>query len=610
MSDGIKRKGEILKRLIESATAARKDSLAIGKEIEKYGYNKDHDFQYSDYKEDYFFKATVAKTAEYIETVGPALYQQNPDRRVATKPWAGQEAQARNSIIQDLLNYTPRETNLSGHSRRSINDAIVFGAGVAWTGYNPRKKLIQTVYDSVENLVLDPDAKYFEEVNWGGRKRVKPKWWLTDRYKDIPGAADVIAALRTDEESASGSAKSVTFYELYFRIGLHHLTSDGRPVDTQEIEGKPTPITSDAPKKYIVSEDGKIIAEMEWEAPLFLDDRWPFEVLTFRDRPKSLWGVSPLETGLGFQKALNWIYTLYISKARFTTRTLLGIAKYNGEGLDQEAVQRALRGSQIEVIEFEINGEQIKLGDLLQQFNFSTGVEEFERFVAIIERAFERATGLTELVAIGESDRQFRSAAEASLKDRNSRTRFEDMRTRVETWATNIARKEALMSRFLLTAEDIGEKFGQEAGQMWGALVPPMNLQIQALKTTAQQMGMTDPGQIDQYIATNVQEGVEFQTWLLETDLEIESGSTRKLDISQQQDAANTWLSQVAPQMFSAGLLVPALIGMKGWAKLHSMPAEIQAAMDMAIQQAQMPPPLPVQPAGPGPVNAPAPEMN
>lgn len=598
MSDKPYDKGQVLKRLLDSAKTSREDWLKTGQEISRYGYSKDHEFEYTDFKGELFFKATVAKTAEYIETVGPALYQNNPDRRVTTAQWAPPEAHARNSLIQDLLNYTPKETDLSGHSRRCINDAITHGVGVAWTGYNPRKKIIQTVYDSVENLVLDPDAKCLEELNWGGRKRNKPKWWLLDRYKDIPGAKEALAAVKASKHDG-GTTETVEFYELYFRVGLHHFC-DGQAVERiQGEDGTAYPATTDAPKKYIVTDEGKIIAEMEWEAPLFLDDRWPFEILTFRDKPKTVWSASPLEPGLGFQKALNWIYSLYISKARFTTRTLLGLAKINGQSLDAEQIQKAIKGSQLEVIEFEMNGENVKLADLIQQFNFQTGVEEFERFVSIVERAFERATGLTELIATGETQRQLRSAAEAGLKDRNSRTRFDDMRVRVESWATQVARKEALMSRFLMTPEDIGGIFGEQAAQVWGALVPPMNLQAQALQATAQQMGMVDPAQQQAYIEQNLQDGVVYEQWLLETDFTIEAGSTRRQDIAQQQDAASEFVNQSFPALMQAGLIVPALAGMKAWGKINNMPQEFQDALEMGMQMAMAPPPMPMPGRGP-----------
>jgi hypothetical protein len=393
---------------------------------------------------------------------------------------------------------------------------------------------------------------------------------------------------------------------LYFRVGLHHFNKNGDPVDSMDQDGKSIPVVSDAPKKYIVSEDGKLIAEMEWEAPLFMDDRWPFEILSFRNRPGTVWAPSPLETGLGFQKALNWIYSLYISKARFTTRSLFAVAKVNGQGLDAESIRQAIKGSPLEVLEIDINGENLKLGDFLQQLNFELGIEEMEKLVNMLERAFERQTGLTALVSMGETGHQFRSAQEAELKDRNSRTRFDDMRTRVEDWATKIARKEALMSRFLMTADDIAMIFGPGSAQVWGQLVPPMQMQAQSLGQAAQQMGMTDPVAIDGYIQQNLQEGVVFEQWLLESDFTIEAGSTRRRDISQMQDASKDFLNQSFPALMQAGLIVPALQGMAAWAKINNLPEEFIDSIEKAVQQASMPPPMPMgappmAPPGPPP---------
>lgn len=598
-------KGKILKRLIESAKKSRSDWLEVGKEIAQYAYSKDHDFQYSDFKGDLFFKATVGKTAEYIETVGPALYQQNPDRRVKTAEWALPEAHMRNEIVQNLLNYTPSECDLSNHTRRVVDDAITFGVGVAWTGWNPRKRVVQTVYDSVENLILDPDAKYMEELNWGGRKRVKPKWWLLDRFQGDADATNALAEIKSDDSTDSGS-KSVTFYEMYFRVGLHHF-KNGEAVDTIDNDGKPVPVISDSPKKFIVTEDGKLIKELEWEAPLFMDDRWPFEILSFRNRPGTVWAPSPLETGLGFQKALNWVYSLYISKARFTTRSLFAVAKINGQGLDAESLRQAIKGSPLEVLEIEVAGETTKLADYIQQLDFKLGIEEFQGLAEMLESAFERQTGLTALIAVGETGHQFRSAQEATLKDRNSRTRFDDMRSRVEDWSTKIARKEALMARFLMTADDIGNIFGPASAQVWGQLVPPMQVQGQALQKTAQMMGMTDPMEIDSYVTQNMQQGVVFEQWLLESDFSIEAGTTRRQDISQMQDASKDFMNQAFPALMQSGMIVPALSGMAAWAKLNNLPDEFIDAIKGAVQQAQMPPPMPMGPPGPPPGAPPGP---
>jgi hypothetical protein len=576
-------KARTLLEMIESAKKARESFIDTGREIAEFAYAKEHTKLHEaiGHKGNPFC-ATVAKTAEYLETVGPSLYQTNPDRRVISRPWASEEAKARNALMQDLLNYTSKETQLEDHSRRSINHALVYGAGVLWTGYNPKKRLVQSVWDSVENLLLDPDAGIPEEINWGARVRKKPKHWLRNRFKD---KQKEIAGIQLEQ------GEKVTLYEVYCKIGLHNFAKQDAPMGGQD----------DAPRKYVVTDGGVILSEGEWEVPYFLDDKWPWELLYFRDGQgengkECVWPTSPLQPGLGFQKALDWIYTWYLTKASQTTGTLLALIRQNGQGIDLDAFRRAMATARTTgrgVLEIEVSGEMVDFQKFITEFNLSVGIDEFERFVGIVERAFERATGLTEFVSAGQTKQQFRSAAEAEIKDRNSRTRFEDMRARVEAWCARVARKEAQAARFLLEPEDVGRIFGPQAAQLWSVLVPPMDIQMAQGMEQAAAAGITDRTAAQMFAQEQVQPGVVFEEWLLETDFEIESGTTRAKNLQQQQDAAGEFATIAFPAMMSGGFVVPALEGLKAWASVKDMPTSFIQAMDNAIMMAQQPPPPP-----------------
>ena len=600
-------RSHILLSMIDEAKKSKSDFMEVGKEISQFAYSKDHNFQYENMPgmdQNITWKAKVAKTAEYLETIGPALYQNNPDRRVIPKPWATDIQKSRAAIMQDYLNYLPPETDLAGHSRRAINDALTWGAGVVWTGYNPQKKCIQSVHDSIDNLLLDPTASTIEELQWVARKRCKPIWQVLAKY---PKASQQLGSYKGSDYA--GSVNKVTYYEVYCKAGLHNF--NGGSAVSRDEDG--IGYTSDEPMKYVVTEDGKVLDESEWEIPFHLDDKWPFSFIGFRFKPGCIWPVSPLETGLPFQKAINFAYTFFMEKVRVSSKDVIAFAKILGDSLTVQDKARIKNGFGTQLVEFEATGDNsTKLADLIQQWRFDAGVQDFQMIVGILEKQFERMTGLTEFIAVGTTENQFRSAAEANLKDKNARTRFEDMRMQVESWQTQIARHEAQAARYLLEPSDIQPVLGPDAAAIWGQLMPPTAEIEQQLMQQYQQQGVP-PEQaallIQNEIAKIADNGVVYQDWLQEADYSIEAGSTRRQDINQQIDASNEFMRQALPVLMGPGQMNPQVMGaamssLAAWAKINQMPVEMQQALAMATQAVLAPPPPPMAPPMQGDPNA------
>jgi hypothetical protein len=574
---GAEQKGRIIKRLLDNAIKARAPFMKTGKEIERYGYARDFNFEYTAAGEELFFKAKVAKTAQFIDIVGSALYQTNPDRRVNPRPWTTDQQRARSALMQQYLNYTPGQCDLYGHSRRAIIEGLIYGRGVLWTGWNDRKKCVQSVHDTIDNLLVDPDARIPEEMGWVARRRVRPRAELLSKHKDpeaqkaikkIPAKveknSDADGGTATDWERSDYGSDQVEFYECYFRNGLSRykggidVTGGGAAADMPE--------TEDSERKYYVTRDGDLIDETDWEIPYFKADGWPCTLLDFRERPGSIWPVSPLEPGLGHQKALNWLYTLYLSKARITTRTLVAVATQNGQGLDLKATHKALYGKALEFITLNVNGDQARIDQFIQQFDFKLNVDEFVALNQIINHEFEQATGLTEFLATGGSETQARSAEEVKIKDTKSRTRIEDYRAIMEKWASLVARKEALAARYLCEPEDLVPIFGPQAAQAWGQIMPSVESQIQMAKAGAISMrDITAPGPND----------VIFDEWVHEADYEIVAGSLRRKDIDQAIDAADAAMNQLVPTLISEGASGPASAIIADWAEKKGLSPEV-----------------------------------
>ena len=578
--------GERLKQILEAAKATRASFIETGDEINKYAYDKDYNFLYQNWETqngELFFKAKVAKAAQFVDIIGPYIYQYNPTYRVSPKAFAYPECVQRNKWEEQYLNWSAHETDLYTQNTRCVNESLIYGRGVVWTGYNPRKKCVQHQFDTIKNLFVDPDATCWDDVNIIFRKRIKPRWEVIQNYpkskKDIgelQKSNDLPSQLKqTAGSGANGPSDLIVYYEAYARIGIGRFMSDA--------EGE----IDDSPMKYVFTEAGKIIDILPWEIPFWRDDLWPVEPLDLRELPGHVWPAAPMQPGLGFMKALNWIHTLYLSKMQVTTRTALIIFNRNGNKIEKDEVFKLIRGDQMDTIQVTVNGnEDYDINKMVQQFKFDTGVAELERFNSVIGGEFDKATGLYSLLYAGQTDTQIRTAEDAKMKDRNSRNRIDHMKVQVEKFATKLGRKNRFAARFLETPDDIGRIFGPQAGQEWGYLADPQEV-AQARQAQQQQaQAGYPPDQIPPV------EAVDFDQWIMESDVDVESGSMRRADVDQAVDAADRAMNQAVPALMSSGDKPAAYEIMKAWAQINNMPSSVQEALGQAqqnaVQQQQM----------------------
>jgi hypothetical protein len=140
------------------------------------------------------FKITMAKAFELVALFGPTLYWRNPTRIVKPRKkieldpavFGGldpsgwmlyqqfQQENAQRSAIDDAvsqllemyLNYTPHEQphgGLAAHASDAITEALVKGRGCLWPRpyFMPGSSRVLTgcFYDTVDNLLIDPDAR-------------------------------------------------------------------------------------------------------------------------------------------------------------------------------------------------------------------------------------------------------------------------------------------------------------------------------------------------------------------------------------------------------------------------------------------------------------------
>jgi putative FmdB family regulatory protein len=628
---GAERDGATLKRIIDAAVEARKDYISTGEEIEKYGYSKDYDFLYQEFADQFqnlFFKAKVNKTSEFVEVMGPQLYPYDPYYLVNTEEGADPTVHARHDVEAKYVNYLTRAGDRYRHGRDAVTHGLTFGRGVLWTGYNGRKGLVQSTAIHSKHILLDPDAGSLEEANILVRQRVKPRWELIQQFPDCEEhlkSVEKMAERPTDAKNKNNNAVSdlIAYYECYFLTGIHHY------YDNMTFGG----VVDDSPMKYVVCGE-YVLQKGPWEIPFWRADRWPCRFLDLKRRPGKVWPQAPLEPALGHIRALNWIYTLYLSKMRLTTRTPLAVMTINGQGIDEENFCKLVYGGQMDIIKLSVNGENYKLDDFVKQFKWETGVEELERFVNIVTKEFEHASGLGEIMYFGQTDTQLRTAEDVRLKADTSKSRVNDMKTQVEKFMSEVGENERIAARYLeATPDRIAQLFGPQAGQAWGSLGSPEQVaqeqqmrsqlvagQVQMLQNQATTMSRMplppgamppppfDPNAAAQQVQASLPPPafIDFDAWLHEASCDIEYGSMRPKNIQQQIDAVNVAMNQLpatVAMLPGGAALIGAIVA--DYTKLNNMSDELQGAAKLFAQTvASMPiaPPAPAA-APPGPAS-------
>lgn len=556
-------------RLIGSARKARSRSLASGREIMRYGFSPDYKFEYQTINPNAWMKMKVAKTAEAMQTIVPRLSPGQAVNRLLTPRQGNDPAvSARTQARGAYLNYTPQHTRHVRHRRRCTEEAVAYGRGVMWTGRDPRTGLICSQWDSFRNLYVDPDAKMLEDCHVMHRERLMPKYELTAEY---PEAFECImelqpAAKRANDadtsyewEKADHSTDCVRVFECYFEKGIHNYQggieiikalalAKGMALTDQQAK-RQAYTADDTPLMYVVSESGKLIATADWSVPFHLlpSNPWPCTFLDLYDNPDSIHPVSMLEPGLGFQRALNHLATLMMGKARYTLKTVLAIKKQNKNGISKSDVQRVLKGADIEAIEVEFNGDNQKLSDFIEQFDWKMDwVESTIALMDVFGKMFERATGMYDFLSSGEGETQERSAAATQVRDRNTMVRIEDMRDTNKEFDTVLAQKEAFAAAYLLKKEDVITVI-PVVGDSWGFLARPEAKSIDFWITDAQQKGIQDPNQQVQYALQQASQAYTLDEIIWQTDFDIEAGSTRRKDIDQQLELIGVQKNTVMP---------------------------------------------------------------
>jgi hypothetical protein len=490
------------------------------------------------------FAMTVNKVAELVQLFGPALYHRNPVRKVTPrKPpllpietfgdpndpqvqqmyiqmgqLVKQERQqdaSRAALLEAYLNYTPAALDLKTESRWAIDEAVIKGMGVLWTElYTPAggggAKMVGSFFDTVDNLLIDPDMETLRESQWVARRCIHPYWKVEAEYGLPAGTLKKWASLESynnqgvieahpdgDYRRKQGlTSDLIVYWKIYSKMGLggrlSGMRDDLRPALDQYgdfvylVVCDNCPFPLNVPQELVEQAFGDdatqalsasagiggqgpnpmVQQRLQWPTPYWADDSWPFTPISFHDVPRRVWPMSHIAPAMGELKFLNWAWSFLAGKVRTASRDFICIAKSAGE----ELKDRIKTGPDYTIIEVEAIHESIdKVVKFLQHPEFTP---EIYKIIQGVTDNFEKRTGLTELM-YGLSAKQMRSAQEAEVKGEQLTIRPDDMANKVEDAMSLLSRQEALTARWHLQGSDVQAPLGPMGAQWWQQLVVP-----------------------------------------------------------------------------------------------------------------------------------------
>jgi hypothetical protein len=477
------------------------------------------------------FRMQVNKVFELIEIFGSVIYHRNPVRTVTLyqQPdlppdayglpadmsmispeqtqlldMAQSDAEARQSrevarqLLESYLNYTPNELDLKRQAKKFVNEGLMKGMGVLWpelveieaSGSEPIR-MVGSFYDSVDNLLIDPDFDNMDDMLWCARRCVRPLEEVALEYQipedDLARHLDGNTEIKADNEPRNTKKKSgqtqrlVTYYKVWSKCGAGDRFKDapkesrglfdsiGRYCYLVICEGVDYPLN--LPPSVMEEEidpatgvPQSLVLRMSWPVPYYVDPGgWPFVPLAFHPKPGYAWPISHIKPAVAELRMLNWGMSFLASRIATSCETIIAVQK----AADQELKDQLLAPSEggFKIIELaELLGRRVE--DVLSTFQLPQVTKDLWDILNAVADQFAQRTGLTEL-AYGYTRNQFRSAAEATIKQENISVRPDALANELEDAMSTLARREALAVRWLLEPKDVAPVLGPMGAVAW-----------------------------------------------------------------------------------------------------------------------------------------------
>lgn len=532
----------------------------------------------------------AAQQAEMMGQPAPEIPPFDPMSLFPPETQADSQAKLIAFLLQYYLDYIQRENDKKTEARLMVDEALVKGCSVLWTesfeSYPGAPSQVGSFWDTVDNLIGDPDADRMQDWTWCARRKQLPYWEWEEKFNLPAGSLKDKANKKSHNGEAEMSTKEsfaddenrgqtndlLECWEIFSKTGMGHKLAG---VKDEELSGMldemgrycylvvsekcnyflniPSDVLEErmtAPEKLGENEPDPMFDAVQWPIPFWADGQWPFTSIAFHEQTNCAWPVSHLSAGMGQLKALNWVITFMVNRLRVAMRTMVSTQK----GVGEEVINRLFSGEDFTVLPIE--NALDPSGDVSKIVHFMQSPEmkaDAWRVVELLSDSFDKATGLTETAYAMQGG--MRTAAEANVKQNAMNIRPDDMANKMEDTMSLVARKEAMAARWLLSGESIAPAMGQRCAQMW-----------------------------EQYVMTSDVDAV-----VREFHYRVEAGSARKPNKETQIANMNNAMQTMLPVLMQSGSLQAADALIQDWCK----------AMDIEGEKYHLQPP---PPPGPDPV--------
>lgn len=402
-------------------------------------------------------------------------------------------------LLEHYLNWTPVELDLKRQARMVVNEAMIKGAGVFWTemiiadttadSQMPPMKMVGSFYDTIDNLLVDPDFDNADDQLWCARKMIRPMSEVAEQYgipiEDLKKHADKDSPSLNrepkDKKKKDATNDLCTFYKIWSKTGMGDRLKDA-PKDNKGVfdplgkyaylvvcEGVPYPLNvpPSTLEEEVNEETGlpdSLLTRTAWPIPFYADPQgWPYTMLAFHRKPGYSWPVSHIRPAIGELRLLNWCFSFLATRIATSCETVVAVTK----AADQDIKEQLLAPSEggFKIIELsELLGRRVE--DVVSVFQMPQVTKDLWDIISAILDQFAQRTGLSELV-YGYTRSMFRSAAEATIKNENISIRPDNMANELEDCMSLLARREALAARWLLEPLDVAPVIGPLGAAGW-----------------------------------------------------------------------------------------------------------------------------------------------
>lgn len=470
------------------------------------------------------FRVTINNVFKAVALFGPVLYHKNPNILVSAdvpdefppealgidpndlygmQEYQSLAVQEHNdqavkdacaSVKSRYINWVQRETDKKTQARRAIQEFIVTGLGyLETTAYQPpASELVmpRSTYVSWWDVVVDPDADYWEDVQWIAIRRVKPVNKTAERFDldrdDLKGhlqsfdAQSSARGRKEPKENRKGkSFDLIEYWEVYSKNGFGDLLHDGDTIPKVNkfdysvfgdycylVVAKDIPYPLNCPTSAIVSaEEGSsdLFDRVQWPVPFWQDiDGWPISRYTCYEKENCVWPISLFKPAIGEMRFVNWCMSFLADRVAQSCTTYIAMMKSAGTTIQKQLCGANSPFTVIEIAE-ALNVPVDKVVGFITAPDFP---ESIWKMLSEVISEIDEKTGVTELLQ-GLTSHSMRSAAEAQIKDERVSVRPDDMAARCEDFLSEVAVREIQVMRWFCEVEDVEPAVGRMGAMIY-----------------------------------------------------------------------------------------------------------------------------------------------